>query len=247
MAYDRTGSGNVRRRELDARALVRDGVVGARVLQLGDGAEIAGLDLRHRRLRLSLQLNQVAESFRRALGRILTVESDFRRALIDAEHRDAAGKLIGDRLPHEGGIGALVVGGAHDFGRRRRRVRGTGARPARASRRRWHRAAAATRIFASPDVQTSGNTFAALRRALRPASSSSCVSVPASKNFSISCSSASATISMRASRAAVAASASSAGTAPSVIFPELSPANVYAFIVTRSTTPLKSRSSPIGS
>ena len=40
------------------------------------------------------------------------------------------------------------------------------------------------------------------------------------------------------------ASLMSAGTALSLILPEPSPANVYAFRVTRSTTPLKSRSSP---
>ena len=84
-----------------------------------------------------------------------------------------------------------------------------------------------------------------LRRARRrprgPSTSSSCVSVPASKNFSISASSASATISISASRALFAASAMSAGTAPSLTLPEPSAAYVNAFIDTRSTTPLKSR------
>ena len=81
-------------------------------------------------------------------------------------------------------------------------------------------------MFCSPDVHTSGKIFAARVAAARPLTSSSCVSVPASKNFSISDSSASATISISASRAAFAASAMSAGTAPSVILPEPSPAKV---------------------
>ena len=49
------GFGEGQRRERDARGLVGDRVVGARVLQLGDGAEVAGLDFGHGRLRLALQ------------------------------------------------------------------------------------------------------------------------------------------------------------------------------------------------
>ena len=56
-------------------------------------------------------------------------------------------------------------------------------------------------MLTSADVQTSGKTLAAAVALRRPATSSSSVSVPASKNFSISFSSASATISIRASRA----------------------------------------------
>src|SRR5262245_43801997 len=98
-----------------------------------------------------------------------------------------------------------------------------------------------------PAVHTSGNTLALSVAFFSPVTSSSCVSVPASKNFSISCSSASATISISASRAALARSVISPGTAPSVILPEPSVAKVYAFIATRSTTPLKLLSSPRGS
>ena len=53
-----------------------------------------------------------------------------------------------------------------------------------------------------------------------------------------------ATASMSLSRAAAAASASSAGTSPTVALPSL---YVCAFIVSRSTTPLKSCSLPMGS
>ena len=58
-------------------------------------------------------------------------------------------------------------------------------------------------MFSSADVQTSGNSLPAIVALRRPATSSSSVSVPASKNFSISFSSFSATISISASRARV--------------------------------------------
>ena len=60
-------------------------------------------------------------------------------------------------------------------------------------------------MFAPAEAQKTGKTRPELMPRFSPASSSSCVSVPASKNFSIRESSASATISIRASRAAAAA------------------------------------------
>ena len=98
-----------------------------------------------------------------------------------------------------------------------------------------------------PDVHTSGKILAAIVPLRRPATSSSSVSVPASKNFSISFSSFSATISTSASRAASTAAVMSAGTGPSVNAPLSSVLNVNAFRVTRSTMPLKLFSAPIGS
>ena len=74
-------------------------------------------------------------------------------------------------------------------------------------------------MFASAEAHTSGAILPVSAALRRPVTSSSCVSVPTSKNRSISASSASATISMSASRAAVAASAMSAGTSPSDGFP----------------------------
>ena len=99
----------------------------------------------------------------------------------------------------------------------------------------------------SPDVQTSGKSRPATVAARSPETSCSCVSVPSAKKVSISVSSASATISISCSRAIFASSASAAGTSPSVILPLPSAANVSAFMRTRSTTPVKFRSSPIGS
>ena len=55
------------RREGDAGGLVGQRVVGARVLQLGDRAEVAGLELRHGGRRLALHHDQVAEPLRRVL------------------------------------------------------------------------------------------------------------------------------------------------------------------------------------
>jgi len=57
-------------------------------------------------------------------------------------------------------------------------------------------------MFSSADVQTSGNSLPPIVALRRPPTSSSSVSVPASKKCSISFSSFSATISMSASRAA---------------------------------------------
>ena len=77
-----------------------------------------------------------------------------------------------------------------------------------------------TPMFRVADVTTSGNSLEASTAPRSPATSSSWVSVPASKNFSMSRSSASATISTSASRAAAASSARSAGMAPSVNLPD---------------------------
>ncbi len=74
-------------------------------------------------------------------------------------------------------------------------------------------------IFVVADVHSTGKMRPALIPRFRPDSSSSCESVPASKNFSIRASSASATISMSASRAEPAAVSMLAGTAPSVGLP----------------------------
>ena len=74
-------------------------------------------------------------------------------------------------------------------------------------------------MFSTADVQTSGKIFVAIVALRRPVTSSSSVSVPASKNFSISFSSTSATISMSASRAVATAPARFAGTSFSLNVP----------------------------
>ena len=82
--------GKLERRERDRIGLVAERVVGERVLQLGDGAEIAGLDLRDGRLRLALQQLEMAEPLRRVLGLVVDGRIGFQRARDDAKHRDAA-------------------------------------------------------------------------------------------------------------------------------------------------------------
>ena len=101
-------------------------------------------------------------------------------------------------------------------------------------------------MFAVAEVSTSGKMRAAATPRLSPATRSSWLSVPASKNFSISASSASATISINASRAASAVPTMSPGIDPSTGLPLASLAKVSDFIATRSTTPRKFFSSPIG-
>ena len=136
---------------------------------------------------------------RRVLGGVVDGRIGLERPGDHAEHRDAAGERIGDGLPHE----------------RRRRARigrrepSSSSRPAcdRALRRRRHvvRACASSSgwmpMLAVADAQSAGKMRPAATPRFSPPTSSSCVSVPASKNFSISESSASATISISASRA----------------------------------------------
>ena len=84
-------------REGDAGGLVGERVVGLGVLQLGDRAEVAGLDLRHVGGRLALQRDQVAEPLLRALRGVVHRRVRLQAALVDAEHRDAARRT--DRPP----------------------------------------------------------------------------------------------------------------------------------------------------
>ena len=74
-------------------------------------------------------------------------------------------------------------------------------------------------VFVMADAGMSGNTLPAVNDACRPPSSSCWVSVPSSKNRSISASSDSATSSINCSRAAWAASACDAGMSPRVNVP----------------------------
>ncbi len=127
MAYDEHRLGERNRRERDAGALVGEGVVGARVFQLRDRAEISGLELRHVGRRLALQRDQVAQPLRRALRGVDHRRIRLQATLIDAEHRDAARELIGHRLPHERRVRRLIISGLRDrflVGDRRERTIG---------------------------------------------------------------------------------------------------------------------------
>ena len=74
-------------------------------------------------------------------------------------------------------------------------------------------------MFSEREAHTSGTILPVRVAVRRPATSSSCVSVPASKNLSISASSASATISMSASRAGCGGIGDVGRHAPSVALP----------------------------
>jgi hypothetical protein len=94
-----------------------------RVFQLRDRAEIARLQLGHVRLRLALKHQQVSQAFRRIARRVVHGRIRLHRAGHHAHHGDAAGKGVGDRLPHEhrvrrriarfdGDLGTISAGGA---------------------------------------------------------------------------------------------------------------------------------------
>ncbi len=110
MAYDSTGSGNGIVGNVIPAALSASVSLVLRVLQFGDGADVAGLELRHVRGRLALQRDQMAEALLRALRRVGHRRVRLQAALVDAEHRDAAGELIGHRLPDERGVWRLLIG-----------------------------------------------------------------------------------------------------------------------------------------
>ena len=57
--------GNVRRRIVNRRGLVAQRVAGERVLEFGDGAEIAGVQFRHRGRRLALHHLDVLQALAR--------------------------------------------------------------------------------------------------------------------------------------------------------------------------------------
>ncbi len=106
--------------DLHLRALLREHVIGARVLQLRDRAEIACLQFRYLRLRLALQHQEVAEPLRAVARLVMDVAVLFERAGGDAQHRDATGERVGNRLPHERGVRRGV--GRLDAGRLAARV-----------------------------------------------------------------------------------------------------------------------------
>ena len=139
------------RREHDRPAALSPSVSsGQRVLQLGDGAEVAGLDLGHGRLRLALQQQQVAEALGHVLASCCGRSSRPSGARHDAEHRDAPGERVGDGLPDERGGGAFSSAAAQPASptSRRRRERALGRR--RQCRRGSRRAAAGCRCSRRP-------------------------------------------------------------------------------------------------
>ena len=80
------------RRKHRGIGLVAKRVVGQRVLQLGDGAEIARAQLRHVRLRLSLKQHDVTEPLGRVARLVVHGRVGLQDARHDAKQRDAAGE-----------------------------------------------------------------------------------------------------------------------------------------------------------
>jgi hypothetical protein len=243
MAYESTGSGNAIGRKRQAGRLVGQRVAGARVLQLGHGAEVAGLEFRHRACVLPCSTSRWPS--RSCVPRGVSYRGvGLERALVHAEHRDAAGELVGHRLPDERRVRRLVVGRARPGPRpvtARKRPVGRGGRRRDGVEQRLD-----ADVLEARGAEQREQACGAV--AVEARTSSSCVSVPASKNFSISCSSASATISISASRAAVPASAVSfRRDGAFVIWPEPSVGEAVRLHRTRSTTPVNVLSSPSGS
>jgi hypothetical protein len=104
--------------------------------------------------------------------------------------------------------------------------------------------AASMPTLRSAEVQMAGKIVAAAVARCRPVMRSWSFSVPASKNFSINVSSASATASISAVRAACASCSIAAGTGPSAAGPP-SAAAVKAFMPMMSTMPVQASPSPI--
>ena len=100
--------GDHRLGELDRRGrgtpqlLSAEQIARQRFLELGDGAEVAGLDLRHRGLGLALEQEQMPEPFRHVAGDVVHGGVGLERARDHPEQRDPSGERIGDRLPDEG-------------------------------------------------------------------------------------------------------------------------------------------------
>ncbi len=96
--------------EGDAGGRLGQRVVGARVFQLGDRPQVAGLQLGDVGGCLALHHDQVAEPLGLVLRQVVDGGVGLEHALVDPEHGDASGELIGDGLPHEGRVRGRVVG-----------------------------------------------------------------------------------------------------------------------------------------
>ena len=92
----RLGEGDLR--ILDRRTFVAQRVAGQGVLQLGDGADIAGVQLVHRNGGLALHGGEVGKLFGAAAGEVLHRGVVLQHAGVDLEERDASGEGIADGL-----------------------------------------------------------------------------------------------------------------------------------------------------
>ena len=79
-------------------AFVGQRVPGDRFLQLRDGADVAGMQLRHVDQRLALHGGDLGESFRDAFVDVVGLSFGRQHSGIHAEQRDPSGKRIRKRL-----------------------------------------------------------------------------------------------------------------------------------------------------
>ena len=126
LGLDGVGHGRLGRRgevDLDVRALCAQRVAGERVAELGDGADVAGVQLGDFDGLAALHDAQVRELFLAAARVVLERGVVLDDAADDFEEADAAGEGIGHGFEDDGG-GGLAVG---DFARRWQALRRRGA------------------------------------------------------------------------------------------------------------------------
>ena len=247
LGLDRVGDGGLGNDELrqdDRVVLGREGVAGRGLLELRDGDDVAGARLRHVDVLLALRQEEPGEALGDPARRVPVAAVRLEVAAAHAQVGDPAGERVGHRLEDlrhrrvllvaEDLDGLAVLAGALD-----------GASPrAREAAPRRRRGCAATPIPRAEDAQRTGKTLRAAISACRPGSRSAGSSVPWAKNFSMSASSPSATISTSFSCSSLARPARSVG--DRAVRRACRPRWRWASIRTRSIVPRKAFSSPTG-
>ena len=99
----------------DLVALLCKRVSGCGVLQLCDGADVAGVKLRDLNERLALNRRDLSKSFRHALVDVVRLSIGSQNTGIHAEQRNSSGERIGKRLEDECGERLVVGDLACDF------------------------------------------------------------------------------------------------------------------------------------
>ena len=119
LGFDGEGDGGLRqfdRRIGDVEALFGQGVAGQGVLELGDGADIAGVQFGDGLQGLAVRAAEVRQAFGGILVDVLQVGVVLNDAGIDAEEVDASGEGVGGGFEDVGGSQAAFGDGAMRFG-----------------------------------------------------------------------------------------------------------------------------------
>ena len=181
LGLDREGGGRLREDDLridDRVRLVRERVARLRLLELRHRADVARLDLGHRRLRLALQQQQRADALGHVARRVVDRGVGLERARVHAEQADAPGVRVDERLPDERGerrVGRRLARRPACSRRpappprrgRRARARGRRSRRASGARRRCSsdEAGSTGKILPAPTARAAGPSRAAPARA----------------------------------------------------------------------------------